>query len=187
MITHTDLGKGVKIIIDGQPYEILEAAPMKKAQRRVVIQAKVRNIITGSVMERNFHQGETFEEALLQKTEVKFLYKHRDHYFFYDIQNFSNRFELTEEQIGEKKNFLKPGQVAEKIVYEGKIIGINLPIKIQLKVIESPPGIKGDRAQGGTKQVKLETNVIINTPLFLENQDIIEINTETGEYVRRIE
>ena len=187
MLTHTDLGKGVKIILEGQPYEVLEAAPMKKAQRRVVIQARVKNIITGSVVEMSFHQGDTFDEALLEKMEAKFLYMHKNRYFFCDVKNPAHRFDLAENQIGEKAIFLKPNQITEGVIYKDNVIGINLPIKIQLKVVESPPGIKGDRAQGGTKQVKLETGAVVNAPLFVENDDIIEINSETGEYVRRVE
>lgn len=92
-----------------------------------------------------------------------------------------------EEQIGNSSEFLKPNQIVLGLVFQGKVINIQLPIKIQLKVTEAPPGIKGDRAQGGTKIVTLETGAKINTPLFIETGDIVEVNTENGEYVRRIE
>jgi len=202
MLTHTDLKKGIKIILDGEPYEILEAAPLKKAQRRVVIQTKIKNLITGNVFDRNFHQGDTFEEAELSKIEVKFLYSHRDKFFFSEVANPSKRvdelsfistrrsarvFDLTFQQIGEPGKFLKPGQIVEGIIFQGKVINISLPIKINLKVIEAPPGFKGDRAQAGTKTIILETGAKINVPLFIKEGDIIEVNTQTGEYVRRIE
>ena len=187
MLTHNDLKKGIKIILDGQPYEILEARPLKMAQRRVVIQTKTRNLITGNLFDRNFHQGDTFEEAELSKFEVKFLYSHCEQYFFSEKANPAKRFNLGQEIIGETAKFLKPNQIVEGIQFEGKIINISLPIKVQLKVIESPPGVKGERAQAGTKPATLETGVKINVPLFIEEGDIIEVNTETGEYVRRIE
>lgn len=187
MLTYSDLKKGVKIILDGEPYEILEAAPLKKAQRRVVIQAKVRNLITGNVFDRNFHQGDTFQEAELSKIEVKFLYSHQERFFFSEIANPSKRFYLTFQQIGEQGKFLKPGQILEGIVFQGRVINISLPIKINLKVIEAPPGLRGDRAQAGTKTVTLETGAKINVPLFIKEGDIIEINTQSGLYVRRIE
>ena len=187
MLTHTDLKKGVKIIVESQPYEILEARPLKMAQRRVVIQTKIRNLITGNVFSQNFHQGETFQTAEISKIEAKFLYSHRDRYFFSQKDDPSKRFDLTSEQTGTQAKFLKSNQIVEGIIFQGKVINISLPIKIQLKVIESPPGIKGGRAQPGTKQATLETGAKINVPLFIKEGGLIEINTETGEYVRRVE
>jgi elongation factor P len=187
MITHTDLKKGVQIIINNEPYEILESSPMKKAQRRVVIQSKIKNLITGSVLDRNFHQGDVFEEAEIEKKEAMFLYVHKDRYFFSEKDNPSKRFDLGKELIGESARFLKPNQIVEEIQFKGKTINISLPIKVQLKVIEAPPGIRGDRAQGGTKTVTLESGAKINVPLFVEQGDVIELNTETGEYTRRVE
>jgi len=187
MLTHTDLKKGIKIILDGEPYEILEAAPLKKAQRRVVIQTKIKNLITGNVFDRNFHQGDTFEEAELGKLEVKFLYSHQGKFCFSEIQDPGKHFELTEEQIGAGAKFLKLNQSLTAIKFHDKIINISLPIKINLKVIEAPPGFKGDRAQAGTKTIILETGAKINVPLFIKEGDIIKVNTQTGEYVRRIE
>jgi len=198
MLTHSELKRGVKIILDKEPYEILESQPMKKAQRRVVIQTKIRNLISGNVFSKNFHQGETVEEAELSKIKVKFLYQHpdrksatsngasRQRYFFCEKNNPAKRFDLTGEQIGSQSQFLKQNQIVEAIIFENKVINISLPIKIQLKVTESPPGTKGGRAQAGTKTVTLETGAKLNAPLFIKEGDIIEINTETGEYVKRI-
>jgi len=115
------------------------------------------------------------------------LYAHRDCYFFSDVNNPGKRFDLTKDQIGNAVRFLKQNQVVEALVFDGKVVNVSLPIKVQLKVTEAPPGIKGDRAQGGTKVVTLETGAQINAPLFVEAEDVIEINTETGEYSRRVE
>ncbi|MCX6761145.1 MAG: elongation factor P [Candidatus Nealsonbacteria bacterium] len=187
MITHTELRRGVQIIIDGQPYEILESSPMKKAQRRVVIQSKIKNLINGNVLDWNFHQSDAFEEAEIVKKEASFLYAHKDRYFFTEKDNPSKRFDLSKDLIGESSKFLKPGQIVEEIQFKGETINISLPIKVQMKVTEAPPGIKGDRAQGGTKTVTLESGANINVPLFVEQGDIIELNTETGGYTRRVE
>jgi elongation factor P len=187
MLTHSDLKKGVEIIVDGEPYEILEANPLKMAQRRVVIQSKIKNLITGNVLSRNFHQGDTFEEAKVSKSEVKFLYLHRNQYFFAELKNPSKRFSLNSEQIGPEVQFLKPGQIVEGIIFQGKVINISLPIKIQLRVTEAPPGVRGDKSQSGTKQITLETGAKINAPLFIKGGDIIEVNTDSDGYVRRIE
>lgn len=187
MLDHTDLRKGAQFILDGEPYEILESSPMKKAQRRVVIQTKIKNLLTGSVFDRNFHQGETFKTAELVKFEAKFLYNHRDRFFFSEMKDPSKRFDLGKEIIGDAARFLKQNQIVEGVSFQEKIINIILPIKVQLRVKEAPPGIKGDRAQGGSKAVILETGAQINVPLFVETDDIVEINTESGEYVRRAE
>ena len=173
--------------MDGQPYEVLESNPMKKAQRRVVIQARIKNLLTGSVLAQNFHQGETFEEPELIDFTAKFLYNHRDKFFFCEQDNPAKRFELDQEKIGDHSRFLKAGQTVKGTIFEGKIVSISLPIKVQLEVTEAPPGEKGGRAQAGNKQVVLETGATINAPLFIQESDVIEINTETGEYVRRVE
>ncbi len=186
MLSYFDLRKGVKFILDGQPYEVLEFRPMGKAQDVVVAQTKIKNLITGKVIEKNFHQEDVFEEAEIEKIKAKFLYHHRQKFVFAELENPSKRFELLESQIGEATKFLKPNQEVTALSFQKKIINIALPIKVQLKVIEAPPGVKGDRAQGGTKIVTLETGAKINTPLFIESGDIIEVNTETGEYVRRV-
>ncbi len=187
MFTHNEIKKGVRIILEGQPYEVLEARPLKKAQRRVVIQSKIRNLINGNVFSRNFHQGDIFEEAEIFKFKAKFLYSHRERFFFCREENPSERFYFTASQIGLGCKFLKPGQIVEGIIFDKKVINISLPIKVQLKVIEAPPGLKGERAQAGTKTVILETGAKINVPLFIEAGNLIEINTENGEYVKRIE
>ena len=186
MLTHSDLRKGARIILDGEPYEVLESQPMKKAQRRVVIQTKIKNLINGNVLSQNFHQGDSFEEAELLKFKAKFLYLHRGRYFFCEENNPSNRFDLDKEQIGQASKFLKPNQIVEEITFNKKVISISLPIKIQLKVTEAPPGTKGERAQPGNKIVILETGAQVNAPLFIEQGDVIEINTETGEYTKRV-
>ncbi len=186
MINHTQLRKGVQIVVDGAPYEILESAPMKKAQRRVVIQTRLRNLLSGNMLERTFHQGDTFEEAELIKTESIFLYSSRGKYVFCEKNNRKNRFELEESILGNSARFLKQDQEVTAVRFDEKIINVILPIKITLKVTEAPPGVKGDRAQGGTKSVTLETGTVIQAPLFVETGDEIEINTDKGEYVRRI-
>lgn len=188
MLTHTDLKKGVMIILDGQPYEVLEANAMKKAQRRPIVQSKIKNLITGNVFERNFQQGDIFGEAELIKLSAKFLYSHKGRFFFCEEREPSKRFDLGLEQVGKQAaKFLSPNQLIETIIFDEKIIGLSMPIKVQLMVKEAPPGVQGDRAQGGTKIVALESGAQINAPLFVKEGDIVEVNTETGEYARRVE
>jgi len=186
MIDFSELEKGIRIILDGQPYEVIETHHLKKGRGQAVVRSKLRNLITGGVLERTFHPGEEFEEAEISQIKAIFLYSHREKYVFLKKDD-KKRFELKKEQLGEKINFLKPNLEVEGLVFKDKIINISLPIKVQLKVIEAPPGVKGDRAQGGTKIVTLETGGKIQVPLFVEEGDIIEVNTQKGEYVKRVQ
>lgn len=187
MLDYSDIERGTQLIIDDEPYEILEARPMKKARGQAVLQTKIKNLITGNTLSRNIQQGESFEAAEISKFEAKFLYSRRGHYFFSEKDNPSKRFDLTAEQIGIAGKFLKPNQTVEGLIFKERVINVSLPIKVQLKVIIAPPTIKGERAQAGTKQIILETGAKINVPPFIKKGDIIEVNTETNEYVRRIE
>jgi len=186
MLTHTDLKKGVRFIYENQPWEVLEAQLLKMAQRRPVIQSKIKNLLNGTVKEKNFQQGDIFEEAELEKKNIKFLYSNKGQYFFCEENDPSKRFSFTEDQIGKQAKFFKPNSLVGGILFNDEIINISAPIKVQLKIKEAPPGIKGDRAQGGTKSVILESGAEIQVPLFIEEGDIIEINTETGQYTKRV-
>jgi len=186
MLTHTDLKKGVQFIYEDQPWEVLDAQLLKMAQRRPVVQSKIKNLLDGRVQEKNFQQGDIFKEAELEKKDIKFLYQSKGQYFFCEINDSSKRFFFTEAQIGNQAKYLRPNEIVTGIVFDGKIINFKLPIKIQIKIKESAPGVKGDRAQGGTKSAILESGAKIQVPLFVEEGDTIEVNTETEEYVRRI-
>lgn len=185
MLAHTDLKPGVQFIFEGQPWEVLDANAMKMAQRRPVIRTKIRNLVDGRVQEQSFQQGDMFNEADLEKKEIKFLYQAKGQYFFCEMNDPSKRFFFTEDLIGPKAKFLKPNEPVIGILFEGKIITFKLPIKVTLKIKEAASGIRGDRSQAGTKEAVLESGAVIQVPLFIEEGDIIEINTETGAYVKR--
>lgn len=154
-------------------------------QRKPVAQTKLRNLITGKTLSRNFQPNETFKEAAIDYKKVKFLYSHRDKFVFCEFNNPSARFELTVETLGDKTRFLKPNEELEIMSFENKVINLALPIKMEFKVIEAPPAIRGNTAQGGAKLVKIETGAYVGAPLFVEEGDIIEVNTQTGEYTGR--
>ena len=187
MLDHNDLKQGVQFILEGDPYQVLDSSFTFKGRGSSTMQAKIKNLKNGNILTRTFHQGDTFEEAELEKRNITFIYSDRGKYVFAEQENPSSRFEFQQEQIGEQVQFLVPNTVVEGLVFRGEIINFSLPIKMQFRVKEAPPGIKGDRAQGGTKTVTLETGATIQAPLFVETGDIVEINTETGEYTRRIE
>ena len=185
MINYNELKPGTIFILEGQPYEVLEFSFMRMQQRKPVAQTKIRNLISGKTLNRNFQHTDTFEEADIDYKKAKFLYGHRDKLVFSEFNNPSARFELTQEIIGEKAKFLKPGSEVELVNFEEKTISFHLPIKMEFRVVEAPPSIKGNTAQGGSKSVKIETGAYVSAPLFVEEGDVIEVNTETGEYTGR--
>lgn len=187
MLKHTDFKKGVRVIFNNEPYEILESHIMKKAQRRVVIQTKIKNLINSKVLSHNFHQGDVLDKAELIFQPAKFIYKHKDKYIFSEIDNPSKRFELLPSQVGQSALYLKANQEIKLVLFDDKIVGIDLPIKIILKVTDSPLSLSGERAQAGTKPAVLETGGKIEVPPFIKTDDLIEVNTQTNSYVRRVQ
>jgi elongation factor P len=186
-INVNELKPKIFFIYEEQPYVILETHHLKMQQRRPVVQTKMRNLMNGKTLERNFAQSDVFEEADISREKVKFLYNHREQYWFANENDPSKRFELGEDVLGDSTRFLKPNTNLEAILFDKKIINIELPVKMDFKVIEAPPAVRGDTAQGGVKQIKIETGTSVNVPLFINQNDIIRINTETGEYTERVE
>ncbi len=182
-----ELKPKVFFIYEGQPYVVLETHHLKMQQRRPVVQTKMRNLINGKILERNFAQSDVFEAADVERQKVKFLYTHRDQFWFAYEKDPAKRFELSKDILGDYISFLKSNTICDAILFEGNTISIELPIKMEYKVTEAPPAIRGDTAQGGVKQVTIETGAVINAPLFIEEGDIIRLNTQTGEYVERVE
>ena len=182
-----ELKPKVFFVFESQPYAVLETHHLKMQQRRPVVQTRIKNLINGKVLERNFAQSDVFEEADVLRQKVKFLYGHRGQYWFSNEKDTSKRFELGKNVLGDSVKFLKPNTVLDAILFNNEIINIELPIKMDLKVVEAPPAVRGDTAQGGVKQVKIETGALVNVPLFINQDDIIRINTETGEYTERVE
>lgn len=187
MLTYNDLRKGTIFVLDGEPYEVLEYAFLRMQQRKPVAKTKILNLLNGKIVERNFHQNETFEEAEIDKEPIKYIYNHRDEYWFTVKNDPSKRFSLTETLLGSKARFLKPNSEVVAFKFGDKIMKIDIPIKMDLKVKETQPGIKGDTAQGGSKPAILETGAKVTVPLFVNVGDTVRINTETGDYVERME
>lgn len=173
--------------MEGEPYEVLTSHVFRKQMRKPVNATKLKNLMTGKVMEYSFHASEKAEEAEILSREVNYLFNNRGEYWFCEKNDPSKRFSLTEDFIGDQGKFMKPNAPVELLSFQDRNIGIKLPIKVELKVKDAPPGIKGNTAQGGTKLVTLETGAAINAPLFINEGDILRINTDTGEYVERVQ
>jgi elongation factor P len=191
MLEYNEIVERKYIIFNNEPYEVLSSHVFRKQQRKPVNATKLRNLITGKIAEQSFHQSEKVEEADISTKEAKFLYTNRGEFWFADPKDPAKRFEIDETLIGIQAKFLKPNSLVEVLVFksdddeEGKMIGTKLPIKVELKVTEAAPSVRGDTVTGGTKQITLETGAIINSPLFVNLGDVVVVNTQTGEYVER--
>ena len=186
MLSINDLQNGINIAYEGTPYQVLEVLHLHIGRGGSSIQTKLKNLKTGGVLNRNFKPSDTFEEADILKQKVKYLYNHREEFWFCEESNQANRFKISRAQLGGATNFLKPNTVIEALKFNGEILNITLPIKMDFKVTEAPPATRGNTAQGGTKTVTIETGAQIVVPLFINESDVIRVNTQTGEYVERV-
>ena len=193
MLDYSEVKPHKFIVLEGVPYEVLGSHVFRKQQRKPVNDTKLPNLITGKVAEISFHQNEKVEEAELDTRTVKFMFMKegrlpagKQEYWFCEQNDPAKRFELSAYVIGEPGKFLKANMLVDLLEFQGKLLGVKLPIKVELKVTEAPPSIKGNTAQGGNKVVTLETGAQINVPLFVNEGDTIVINTETGGYGSRV-
>lgn len=186
-LAYNEAKEKVYIVLDGAPYEVLSSHVFRMQMRKPVNQTKLRNLISGKVTERSFHQSETVEEADIEFNNITFLYQSRGEFWFSEEGNPKNRYKLEEALIGTGGKFLKSNMLVEAMVFEEKVIGIKLPVKMDLKVIDAPPAVKGNTVQGGSKLVTLEGGATVNAPMFINEGDILRVNTETGDYVERVE
>ncbi len=187
MFSYNDLKIGATFIFEGEPYEVLEYSFLRMQQRKPVAQTKIKNLVNGKIITRNFHQNESFDEVEIERVPIKFIYGHRGEYWFTALNNPKDRFAIKEEILGTAGKFLKANTEVLAMKWGDRIINVKAPIKMDLKVKDTPPGERGNTAQGGTKTAELETGATIQVPLFVNNDDIIRVNTETGEYVERME
>jgi elongation factor P len=185
-LAYTDLTKGILFIMDGSPYEVIETHFLRMQQRKAVVQTRIRNLITGKLLDRNFQASDSFEEAEISKQNAMFIYASRGEYWFHEEGNPKNRFSLTEDLVGDQGQFLKPNTKVQTMIFNEKVIKVEIPVKMDFKVIEAPPSIKGNTAQGGTKSVTIEGGAKVNVPLFVNEGETIRINTQTGDYVERV-
>jgi len=187
MLAYNEVRQRKIIILDGEPYIVLSSHVFRKQMRKPVNQTKLKHLISGKVIEYSLHQTEKVEEAEIPKYNLKYLYRKGAEFWFSNPEQPSQRVMVPEDVIGDSAPYLIPNSIIKVLEFEESIIGVELPIKQHYKVKEAPPNIKGNTATGGTKQIILETGLVINAPLFIDEGDTVEVNTETGEYVTRIE
>lgn len=181
-----DVRVGSLVKINGEPYICLWSDFMRTAQRKPVRRTKLKNLITGNILEQTFKPGDKIEEADVERTKATYLFSDANSATFMDVETF-DQFPIELESLGEGKHFLKDGIEYTLVKFEGNPITVELPKKIELKVTETMGAVRGDTAQGGVlKDAKLETGFEVKVPLFIKQGDVVRINTDTGEYVERV-
>ncbi|PIP08929.1 MAG: elongation factor P [Syntrophobacteraceae bacterium CG23_combo_of_CG06-09_8_20_14_all_50_8] len=185
MYTASDLKKGLRIKIDNEPYIITEFNFVKPGKGQALYRSKLKNMLTGSQFERTFRSMDTFAPADLQEKKMQFLYKEEGKYCFMDNVSYEQVF-LTEEQVGDAKNFLIDNIEAEILMFEDRPLGVSLPNFVDLLVTQADPWAKGDTVSGNTKPVVLQTGYQLQVPPFIEEGEKIRVDTRTGEYLTRV-
>ncbi|MGI6631658.1 MAG: elongation factor P [Bacillota bacterium] len=185
MISTNDFHTGVTVEIDGQPWVVVDFQHVKPGKGSAFVRAKIKNIITGAVLERTFNAGEKLPKALIERREAQFLYSLDDEYTLMDTQSFE-QITVRREDIGNGANYLKENMNVTVLSYDSRVIGVEVPNFVELKVVETEPGFKGDTATGGTKQARLETGAVVKVPLFVNVGDVLKVDTRTGTYIERV-
>ncbi len=185
MYDSSDLRKGLKITIDGEPYIITEFQFSKPGKGQALYRCKLKNMITGYTMDRTYRSGDKFEPANLEEVRMQYLYNDSEGYHFMDLKTYE-QVSISGEQLGEAVNFLKDNMEVDVLFFEGNPIDITLPNFVELEVVDAPPGEKGNTATGATKPAKLETGYELQVPLFINEGDVVKIDTRTGEYIERV-
>ncbi len=184
MLSLSDIKTGKTIAINNEPYLVIFHQHSKTGRAGAVLRTKLRNLKNGAVLEKTFQGSDKIEDAEIAKAKAQYLYGEGENYFFMDNASYE-QFSLPKPVLGGLTNYMVEGTEVTILNFNGNPINIELPVKMEFKVIESPPAIRGNTADGGSKQVTLETGIKVNTPLFIKEGDILRINTETGEYVER--
>jgi elongation factor P len=185
MYTAADLRKGLKIVIDNEPYIVTVFDFSKPGKGQALYRTKLRNMITGLTLDRTFREGDTFEPASLEEREMQYLYKEDDHYHFMDNQTFE-QIVITKETLGDAKNFLNENSNVQVLLFKDRAIGIELSNFVNLRVIKTETWVRGDTSKADFKPATLETGYVIRVPPFIEEGELVTIDTRTGEFSKRV-
>ena len=184
MINVNDFRTGLTVVVDGDPMQGLEFQHVKPGKGAAFVRSKLKNLRNGNIVDKTFRAGETLERAQIENRESQFLYASGNEYVFMDTQTY-DQFSLDRKQIEWELNFLKENMIVNIISYRGELLGINLPNAVELKVVETEPGVRGNTVTGATKSAKLETGLTVQVPLFVEVGDVLLIDTREGRYISR--
>ena len=180
-----DIHKNSKLLLDGVPYNVVEADFMKPGKGRAIYRLRLKNLFDGSALDRTFHSGEKVDEANVRAEEKQYLYKDGDYYVFMSTDTFEQSF-IAEERLGDKKSFLKDGDVVNVLMLDDRAIDVTINTFVELKVVKTEVSSRSDTITAQNKQAVLETGYIINVPPFIKEGDILKVDTRTGTYVERV-
>ncbi|WP_164668642.1 elongation factor P [Virgibacillus doumboii] len=184
MISVNDFKTGLTIEVDNEIWQVMEFQHVKPGKGAAFVRSKLRNLRNGNIQEKTFRGGEKVNKAHIENRKMQYLYASGDSHAFMDTQTY-DQLEMQTDQLKDKLNFMKESMEVSILTYEGEIIGLELPNNVELAVTETEPGIKGDTASGGTKSATLETGHTVQVPLFINQGDVLVINTSDGKYVSR--
>jgi len=184
VINVNDFRTGLTIEVDGEIYTVLDFQHVKPGKGAAFVRSRLRNIRNGNIVDKTFRAGETVGRAHVENRPAQYLYSSGNEFTFMDNETF-DQFTLTREQLEWELNFLKENMTVNITSYQGEIIGISLPNSVELKVVETEPGVRGNTATGATKNAKLETGFVVQVPLFIEEGDVLLIDTREGRYISR--
>lgn len=182
----SDIKKGLKFKMDGAPFTVVDFQFVKPGKGTAFVWTKMKNLITGQVLERNFRSGEVLEEVDVESREATYSYLEGDNFVFMDAETY-DQFPVTKEKLGDTAGFLMEGMKCQILFYEGRVITVDLPNFIEVVVTYAEPAVKGDTANNVTKEAKIETGATVRVPLFVDVGQTIRIDTRTAEYVGRIQ
>lgn len=185
MLESGDLRKGLKFEMDGEPYIIVQFEFVKPGKGQALYKCRLKNMLTGVQFDKTFRSGEKFNEANLEEHEMEYLYADGDSYCFMNTSNYEQEF-MTLDQVGEAKDFLKENTVVSMLFFEARPIGLSLPNFVDLRITQTDPWVKGDTASGDSKPATLETGYVVQVPPFVEEGEVVKIDTRTGQYVERV-
>jgi elongation factor P len=186
MITTADFRNGMTIDMDGTLYNIVFFQHVKPGKGGAFVRTRLKNLKTGAVKEKTFRAGEKVELAILDKRGMQFLYREGANFIFMD-ENTYEQLPIAEEEVGETAKFLIDGVTVDISLYEGRVVGVEAPLFVEMEVAETAPGVKGDTASGGSKPATLESGLVVNVPFFIESGNRIKIDTRSGDYVERVD
>ncbi|MBE7029000.1 MAG: elongation factor P [Clostridia bacterium] len=184
MITAGDFRNGVTFEEDGNVCQIVEFQHVKPGKGAAFVRAKVRNVITGGVVEKTYRPTDKFEKAHIERKDMQYLYNDGELFYFMDVETY-DQMPLSEAQLGDALKFVKENEMVKLLIYKGNVFGVEPPNFVELVVTETEPGFKGDTSTGATKPATLETGATINVPLFIDIDDVIRVDTRTGTYMER--
>jgi len=185
MYTTSDFRKGLKIEIGGEPYTMVDFQHVKPGKGGAFVRTRLKSLTSGNVLDMTFRSGDKVDKPDLEEREMQFLYESNGEYHFMDTNNYEQLF-LTGDQLGDSKDFLKENLVIKAVFHNKRPIGIETPMFVELKVAQTEPGMRGDTATGATKPATLESGAVIQVPLFVNEGDILRIDTRTREYITRV-